>query len=437
MVNAPQNHAKRRASVCTLGCRLNQSETQLIQSKLEHEGFEIVPFGTPAELGIINTCTVTHQADQKCRQTIRSFIRKNPGAYTAVVGCYSQLGYQAISEIQGVDLIIGNQAKLDVMDYVRLGRNERPLVVRDNIVRKDFAIDFEDSGDVTRRANLKIQDGCNFMCSFCVIPFARGRARSRDLENLLAEARSLVERGAREVVLTGVNIGTYDLDGHDICSVVEHLDRLPGLDRVRISSIEPTTIPAELFDVMRDPDHALLPYLHIPLQSGSDRVLERMKRRYTVAEYLDFLERADASVPDLCIGTDILVGSPGETEGDFDRSCDVLMKSPISYAHMFTYSERDGTPASRAGDHVPVPVRQQRNAVLRRLSARKRHAFDSSYEGRIATVLFEEARDGCWPGYTDNYIRVAVTSAEPLHNTIRKVRLLKRTADFVVAELAA
>ena len=397
----------------------------------------MVPFGEPADLGIINTCTVTHQADQKCRQTIRSFIRRNPNAYTAVVGCYSQLGYRRISEIPGVDLVIGNQTKLDVLDFVRLGRNPRPLVIRDNIVREDFAIDFEDSGDVTRRANLKIQDGCNFMCTFCVIPFARGRARSRDLANLLDEAQSLVQRGAREIVLTGVNVGTYDLDGHDIRSVVDRLDAIPGLKRIRISSIEPTTIPTALFEMMRDPDHSLLPYLHIPLQSGSDQILKRMRRRYTVSEYLDFVQLAHDSVPDLCVGTDILVGSPGESEADFEHTCDVLVKSPIAYAHIFTYSERDGTPAARADDMVPVAVRQQRNAALRRLSARKRQAYDSSYEGKLATVLFENAKNGYWPGYTDNYIRVAVASPEPLHNTIRKVRLLRRTADFVVAELAA
>lgn len=429
------NCIKKRASVCTLGCRLNQSESSLIERKIEHAGYELVPFGETADLGVINTCTVTQQADQKCRQAIRSFIRRNPHAFTAVVGCYSQLGYKAIAEIPGVDLIIGNQAKLDVLDYVGQGRNQHPVIVRDTILRQDFAIDFEDGGDVTRRANLKIQDGCSFMCTFCVIPFARGRARSRDFDNLLEESASFVRRGAREIVLTGVNLGTYQWGPHDIRSVIESLDKIRDLDRIRISSIEPTTIPDELLAMMNDPAHALLPYLHIPMQSGSDVVLQRMHRRYSAQEYLDYVRRAHESVREICIGTDILVGMPGEREDDFEQTCDLFMNSPLAYAHVFTYSERDGTPAARQDDSVPVAERRRRNAVLRRLSAMKRRAFDLSFRGRHARVLFEQSKDGCWPGYTENYIRVAVASDECLANSTRTVRLLDRAADFFTAEL--
>lgn len=433
----PTTGYRPRASLCTLGCRLNQSETALIEERLVQAGYRMVPFGEPADLGIVNTCTVTQQADQKCRQAIRSFIRRNPQAYTAVVGCYSQLGYRAISGIEGVDLIIGNQAKLDVLDYVRQGKNPEPVIIRDAIVRRDFTIDYDGEGACTRRANLKIQDGCDFMCSFCVIPHARGRARSRVLDNLLDEARGLVTRGARELVLTGVNLGTYAWEGRSILDVVDALDAVPDLARIRISSIEPTTIPVALFDRMADPAHALLPYLHIPLQSGSDRVLATMRRRYGVAAFVAFVEDAAARVPDLCIGTDVLVGSPGEDEAAFRETCELVAHGPFAYCHVFTYSEREGTAALRLPPAVDRAERRRRNAVVRRLGERKKRAFYRRFIGREAEVLFEDQRGGCWPGYTGNYIRVGVQSPQSLANVVRRVRLTGCTADYMDAELVA
>jgi threonylcarbamoyladenosine tRNA methylthiotransferase MtaB len=255
----------KRASVHTLGCRLNQSESAILEEKLREDGYTLVPFGEPADLAIVNTCTVTNEADTKSRKLVRQFIRNNPGAYTAVIGCYAQMGANTLATIPGVDLIIGNQEKLNVLDYVKAGKNEQALIIRDRIDRDDFLIDFgHEATPLSRRANLKVQDGCDFMCSFCLIPFARGRARAREWDNLLSEARSLVERGAKEIILTGVNIGTYALENRSILHIVDALNTIDGLDRIRISSIEPTTIPGELFDRMNDPDHALLPYLHIP-----------------------------------------------------------------------------------------------------------------------------------------------------------------------------
>ncbi len=251
----------KRATVHTLGCRLNQSESQIIREQLQVAGYSLVPFGDEAELGIINTCTVTREADAKSRQAIRRFIRRNPDAFTAVIGCYSQLGARTIAAIDGVDLIIGNQDKLSVLDYVTQGKNERPIILRERIDREDFSISFAGDWPYNKRANLKIQDGCDFMCSFCVIPFARGRARSRDFDNLIEEARSLAARGVRELILTGVNIGTYNSQGRDILSVIDELDAIYGIDRIRISSIEPTTVPLEILDRMRDSGHALLPFL--------------------------------------------------------------------------------------------------------------------------------------------------------------------------------
>lgn len=425
-----------KASIHTLGCRLNQSESNLIRDKMEKIGYEIVPFGENADLAVINTCTVTNLADSKCRNAIRSFTRKNPEAFVAVVGCYSQMGYKAVAEIPGVDLIIGNQDKLSVLDFVNLGKNERPVIIRDRIDKKDFTIAFDGELPFPKRANLKVQDGCDFMCSFCIIPFARGRSRSRQLDNLLDEARGLASRGVREVVLTGVNIGTYDYDGNDILTIVDRLNTIPGIDRIRISSIEPTTIPVELFDRMNDPEHALLPFLHIPLQSGSDRILQEMRRKYTIAEYLDFIHLANDRVPGLYLGTDIMVGYPGETEAEFEETCQVFRENPFAFCHVFTFSERDGTIAAKSTEQISIAERARRSAALRRLSVSRRYDFYTEHVGRTMRVLFEDPKQDIWPAYTDNYIRVIVEKnrlSDPqtdLRNRTALVRLDRVCADF-------
>lgn len=423
---------RKRASVHTLGCRLNQSESASIVERLNAAGYDVVPFGERADLAVINTCTVTGEADAKSRQVVRSFIRKNPEAYTAVIGCYSQTGHRALAEIEGIDLIVGNQEKLNVLDYVAAGKNGAPLVVRDRIERDDFTMEIVGDAALARRANLKIQDGCDFMCSFCVIPFARGRARSRAFDNLLEEARRLAARGAREIVLTGVNIGTYAHEGRTIVDVVEALDAIKGLDRVRISSIEPTTVPEILLDYMKNPQHTLTPYLHVPVQSGSNRVLALMKRRYTREEYLDFVERAQAAVPDLCIGTDILVGAPGEGEAEFEETLRLLEESPLCYAHVFKYSERPGTASARLPDKVDAAAQNRRSACIRRLSAEKRRRFHESHLGKTVEVLFEQEENGLWTGYTGNYVRVVVRSDQRLENRVKPVTLEKTCGDFML-----
>lgn len=420
-----------KASIHTLGCRLNQCETALIEDRLREAGYTLVPFGTSADLGIINTCTVTREADAKCRQTIRAFIRKNPQAYVAVIGCYSQLGYKTLAEIKGIDLILGTQEKLGVLDYVALGKNETPLIVRHRIQRDDFTIEPASDAAVTRRTNLKIQDGCNFMCSYCAIPFARGRSRSRDLDNLAAEARAMVQRGARELVLTGVNVGCYNHDGNTIVEVVERLNAIQNLKRIRISSIEPTTIPEGLFPLMNDPNHALVPYLHMPLQSGSDRILRAMKRKYPAREFLDFAKLAARSVRDLCIGTDVMVGFPGESDEDFERTAHILEEAPVAYAHVFKYSEREGAASSRIAEKVDPKVMNARSARLRRLSGRKRARFFERFLGTSCEVLFEQEEDGWWAGYTGNYIRVLARSRKELTNEIRSVKLREVRGDCV------
>lgn len=435
------NHVTtRRASLLTHGCRLNQTETNLIREQLESRGFQVVPFGEEAELGIINTCTVTREAEAKCRQSIRGFIRRNPTAFTAVIGCYSQMGANEIAGIDGVDLIVGNQDKMAVLDYAEQGKFERPLILRDRIQGDEFTMSFAGELPSTQRANLKVQDGCDFMCAFCIIPFARGRARPRALDNLLEEAQQLAESGVKELVITGVNIGTYSIEkagrAITILEVVDALNAIPGIERIRISSIEPTTIPSELIDRMAAPGHAVLPYLHIPLQSGTDAILEIMRRRYCVSEFLDFITDAAARVPNLCIGTDIMVGHSGETDALFEETYRVFLESPLHYCHVFPYSERPGTLATKRADHVPMEERRRRSARLRRLSEMKRHDFYSSFLGKQRPVLWEHSPEyNVWTGLTDNYIRVMTRSERNLLNTITQAEITNIQADTAEARV--
>ncbi len=367
---------------------------------------------------------------------IRQFIRTNPDAFTAVIGCYAQMGAESVARIPGVDLILGNQEKLNLLQYVGSGKNPSPVVVRDRILRDDFTIAFvSGSGPLDRRAHLKIQEGCNFMCSFCIIPFARGRVRSRELDNLLDEARELVRRGAKEIVLTGVNLGTYGHVGRNIEDVVRALGAVDGLARLRISSIEPTTIPEGIFECMNDPAHPLVPFLHIPAQSGSDAVLKAMHRNYTREDFLSFVRMADARVPGIGIGTDLMVGFPGESEADFEDSCALLEDSPLFYGHIFKYSERPGSAAARIREKVPPDLASRRSARLHTISAEKTRRFCEQHLHRRVEVLFEDCENGHWGGYTGNYLRVAAPSAEDLRNQVRSVVLDEIAGDLVYGRL--
>ena len=337
----------KRASVRTMGCRLNQSEGIALEGKLRQAGYEVVPFGEPAELGVINTCTVTNEADSKSRNAIRRFCQKNPSATTVVVGCYSQISANEVAMVEGVDYVIGNHDKMNFLDYLSEDKPETPVVVRERIDREDFSIGVVGEAQFEQRANLKIQDGCDFMCTFCIIPFARGRARSRDWQDLLMDAKQMIEKGVRELVLTGVNLGTYQSGGRDFLGMINGLSELKGLDRLRISSIEPTTIPEELFPLMADRSHPLMPYLHVPMQAGSDQTLERMKRRYNLAEMDAFFNRATSAVPDLCVGTDLMVGFPGSPILILRRLAIPLLKDPLLTA-MYLLIRRGRVPLQQS-----------------------------------------------------------------------------------------
>jgi len=415
---------RKRASIHTLGCRLNQAESRLIEEQLIAAGYEIVPFDAPADLGIIHTCVVTREAEAKSRKYIRRFLQRNPGARAAVIGCYAQTAGDAIAAMDGVDLVLGNDTKLLLASHLEALEQGAPLVLRGRSGREPFTTPYlVDGPPITRRVNLKIQDGCDLMCSYCFIPFARGRSRSRCFEDAVGEAASLVRRGAKEIVLTGVNLGDYEHEGRGLTALVDALNGLEPKARVRISSIEVTNLPESLFERMADPNHVLVPHLHVPLQSGSDAVLKAMRRPYTAGEYLDLLNRAEAAVPGIGLGADVMVGFPGETDGDFEATCSLICKSPLFHLHVFQYSERGEVASSRLSGKVPAAAARARSEELQRIAAEKKRAFQERHLGSVMRALFEDRAEGSWRGHTDNYLEVAAASGDDLANRYADVRV--------------
>jgi threonylcarbamoyladenosine tRNA methylthiotransferase MtaB len=427
-----------KASFHTLGCRLNQAETALISNRFRAQGYQVVEEAAASDVCVINSCTVTEGADSKCRQLVRQVLRRNPNTFVAVVGCYAQIGAEALKKIEGIDLIVGTQDKLRVLDFIDEPlKLPAPRVVRSRTTKEPFTIAPNDLPAPTTRANLKIQDGCDFMCSFCVIPFARGRARSRAFWDIQREAVQLLDAGHQELVLTGVNLGTYSFEEKTFLEVVKMLLTLPSLKRLRISSIEPTTIPLELIELMAD-SQVLCPHLHIPVQSGDDAVLGAMKRLYTRREFEAFIEHAQRRVPHALIATDLMVGFPDETEAAFEASCDLLMNSPLAYAHVFTYSEREGTAATKLPCKLSSQTKKKRSARLHELSEKKKKLFYEKFVSKTLRVLTEEQEaDGRWAGYSDNYVKVVLESARASHNQLVYAHVTKAGADHVAGEAVA
>lgn len=413
-----------------MGCRLNHTEAAAWAGQFADKGYTIVPWGEPAEVAVINTCSVTHRAEAHCRNIVRRALRDSPEAFVVVAGCYAQSDFEALSKIPGVDLIVGTEYKDTFADYLDRPRKlPGPVVLHSaRISREEFEVPSTGRYDSTR-ANLKVQDGCDFFCSFCIIPYTRGRERSRRYDDLLREARELADEGYRELVLTGVNIGRYENRGKTLADVAEGLEEIPGVDRIRITSIEPTTVEERLLGAMAG-EGKLCRYLHLPVQSGDDGVLSGMGRRYTAKEYREFAERAAASVPGLGLGTDVIVGFPGETDAAFERTRRVLSGLPFAYYHVFSYSPRAGTKAAQSPGQLPPEVIAERSRALREDSDRRRHEFAASHLGRTVEVLFEQRdRAGRWTGLTDSYLRVGVVSPEPLENELRPVRVASVAPD--------
>lgn len=429
----------RSVAFYTLGCKLNFSETSSIGRSMENSGFQVVPFDQPSDVYVINTCSVTDNADKKCRYYVRKALRKNPDAYVVVIGCYAQLKPKEISEIKGVDLVLGAAEKFRLPEILHdLSKNPCGQVLASDIKAADFFVDAYSVGDRTR-SFLKVQDGCDYKCSFCTIPLARGKSRSDLPENVVANAQKLAAQGVKEIVLTGVNTGDYGkgLDGDwNFYKLIQLLDQVEGIERFRISSIEPNLLTNEIIDFCAN-SKKFVPHFHIPLQSGSDDMLSSMRRRYKSDLYADRVAYIKEKMPDACIGVDVIVGFAGETDRHFQETVEFLKGLDVSYFHVFTYSERANTKAVEIEDIVPQKIREERNTILSSLSEKKRRAFYQKYLGQTAYILPEdEEKNGYMFGFTDNYIKVAIPFDSNLVNQLVEVELTEFTEDgFVLGKV--
>ncbi len=391
----------------TLGCKLNFSETSSLGRLLEQEGFSKKEFDDQADVYVINTCSVTDNADKECRQLVRRINRKSPESLVVITGCYAQLKPKEIAEIPGVDLVLGAAEKFNIARHLlELSKGDSARICSCDISEVN---EFHSSWSVNDRTRtfLKVQDGCDYNCSFCTIPMARGRSRSDSIENVLRQVGLLAEAGVKEIVLTGVNLGDFGNKHEDFSALVTELEKVERIERYRISSIEPNLLTNEIIEFVANSDR-FMPHFHIPLQSGSNKILGLMRRRYRKELYTDRVKLIKTLMPHCAIGVDVIVGFPGETEEDFKETFDFLHDLDISYLHVFTYSERDNTHALGLGPVVPPQVRHERNKKLRNLSYMKMQYFTSLHEGQTRKVLFEGAeKKQMMEGYTDNYIKVA------------------------------
>jgi threonylcarbamoyladenosine tRNA methylthiotransferase MtaB len=412
----------------TLGCKLNFSETSTIARLFQEKGYVKKSFSEPADVYVINTCSVTENADRECRSIVRNALAINPEAFIAVVGCYAQLKPEEISRIDGVDVVLGATEKFKLLNYISLsGKNAHAEVHNCEIAEADFFVGAYSLGDRTR-SFLKVQDGCDYSCTFCTIPLARGKSRSDTIKNVITNANEIARRGVKEIVLTGVNIGDFgygediDVQGkkkkhYTFTDLIKQLDKVAGVERFRISSIEPNLLKDEIISFVAE-SNRFAPHFHMPLQSGSNEILKLMKRRYKRELYEERVAYIKKVMPDCCIGVDVIVGFPGETEKHFLETYDFLNKLDISYLHVFTYSERDNTEAAAMSGVVPVAERKRRNKMLRILSAKKLRAFYEKQKGKTQIAIFEhENKNDFMYGFTGNYVKVKVPFNETLSNS--------------------
>jgi len=415
---------KRKIAFHTLGCKLNFTETSTISRSFPEDQFERVPASKKADIYIINTCSVTDAADKKCKQAIRKFINRSPGAFIAVVGCYAQLKPQEISSIPGVDVVLGINEKFDIARYISgTLKKEKAEIHSCELAATDNFIPSWSIGDRTR-SFLKVQDGCDYGCSYCTVPLARGSSRNPDIRTLAEEAKLISVKGVKEIVLTGVNIGDFGKStGDNFTGLLKELVKTEGIERYRISSIEPNLLTDELIELCSD-NRKILPHFHIPLQSGCNRILSLMGRRYKRELFAGRVERIRKYLPLAGIGADVIVGFPGETEADFEETRQFLDSLPLSYLHVFTFSERPGTRASKMPEKIKPEEKEKRSRKLIDLSQMKHDLFLNLNIGRTEYVLFEKTRvSNLITGYTGNYIRVEHPWQTDLAGEIRKARL--------------
>mgnify|MGYP001263554436 CR=1 FL=1 len=421
---------QKKVAFYTLGCKLNFSETSTIARNFQQEGFERVDFEEVADIYVINTCSVTDNADKQFKQMVKKALKHNAKAFVAAVGCYAQLKPEELAAVDGVDLVLGATEKFKITDYINdLSKNDMGEIHSCEIEEANFYVGSYSIGDRTR-AFLKVQDGCDYKCTYCTIPLARGISRSDELENVLKNAKEISQQGIKEIVLTGVNIGDYGKGEfgnkkheHTFLELVQALDEVEGIERLRISSIEPNLLKNETIEFVSN-SRTFVPHFHIPLQSGSNEVLKKMKRRYLRELYVDRVNKIREVMPDACIGVDVIVGFPGETDEHFLETYHFLNDLDISYLHVFTYSERDNTEAAEMEGVVHGNVRSKRSKMLRGLSVKKRRAFYESQLGTTRTVLFEaENKEGYIHGFTENYVKVKTPWNPELVNTLHEIKL--------------
>jgi len=426
----------------TLGCKLNFSETSSIRRKFENLGYHTVNWSEHSDIYVLNTCSVTDFADRKCRAEVRKVLRISPGAKVVVIGCYAQLKPDEIANIPGVDLVLGAAEKFNIHNYIdSLSKATDKGMINAGDVKEVNS--FEDAfsfGDRTRTF-LKVQDGCDYKCTFCTIPQARGRSRSATIDQVLNNVSKIADEGVKEIVLTGVNIGDFGLGANgkrqsSFLDLIRALDHVEGIERLRISSIEPNLCSDEIIQFVATSER-IMPHFHMPLQSGSDRILSLMRRRYKLAVYTNRIQQIKQLIPHCCIGVDVIVGFPGETEKDFKETFDYLLDQDISYLHVFTYSERANTLAATMGEKVPMHIRRERNKILRELSDKKKRSFYQQHLNTSRPVLIEKnKKDGSLTGFTDNYIKVKIDTEEGKENVVKAFRLYQ-VSDNGILHVAA
>jgi threonylcarbamoyladenosine tRNA methylthiotransferase MtaB len=425
----------KRVAFHTLGCKLNFSETATISRDFIRRGFEKVDYRDEADIYVLNTCSVTENADKEARKLIRQAKRRNPNSSIAVIGCYAQLKPNDIAAIEGVDIVLGAEEKFNLLNHLdSIDLNIGTKVIQSEIDHLHTFTPSYSSGERTR-SFLKVQDGCDYTCSFCTIPLARGESRSDTIESTMKTAREVAATDAREIVLTGVNIGDFGKGSHEtFFDLIHQLDLLDGIDRIRISSIEPNLITNEIIEFCAKSEK-LMPHFHVPLQSGSDKILNAMRRRYKRSLFEGRVLKIKECIPDACIGVDVIVGFPGETDDDFLDTYHFLNELDISYLHVFTYSERPNTDADEMGKVVSKEKRAERSKMLHILSDKKRRFFHDQFIEKNRPVLFENMKNGKLTGHTDNYIHVQVEGDLDLINTIHPVKLIVNHSTFVDGKL--
>lgn len=417
-------------SFYTLGCKLNFSETSTISRDLEEEGYAKIDFELGADIYVINTCSVTDQADKKCRNIVRKALKYNPNAFIVVIGCYAQLKPEEISRIEGVDLVLGAQEKFNISNYLKDTKKKKNTIFLNQPIKnvKTFYPGYS-VGDRTR-SFFKVQDGCNYFCSFCTIPLARGKSRSGTISQTIEKAKEIEKSEVKEVVLTGINLGDFGYKTKEnFYQLINKLEELDGISRFRISSIEPDLLSEEIIEFVNS-SNKFVPHFHIPLQSGSNLLLKKMRRRYDTDLYSSRIKLIKELMPHACIGVDVIVGFPGETEKEFNKTIDYIKSLPVSYLHVFTYSERANTNAPKLNEIVPMEVRRKRSKQLRILSLKLKLRFYNENIGYKGKVLFESKEDNFLVGFTENYIKVKVPFKPNMINTIQEVKLEKISSDI-------